>query len=114
MIKTIIALSIFAIGSLNAQSVFKAEIGCNPGYKVPWMFCIKSIKLDGRIENNMNLQMKYGGGATKITKDLSEHFNLTVSPSGSQKYYVKITNSNGKEVFYDEKANKYSAIKVGN
>jgi len=113
MIKRLLILSILSVATLNASSMFKAEIGCKtPGNSV-WTMCLKSIKLNGRLENMGNMIVKYGVSA-KIIKSLPKQFNLTVTPSGSIKYYVKITNNSGKEVFYDEKSNRYSVIKVVN
>jgi len=100
---------------IKAENMYTAEIGCKASYTLPWVSCIEEVKLNGRIENNYDLQVKYGPRESKITKKLSTHFDLMVTPSGSQRYYVKIVNNlTGEEVFYDEKNNKYSVIRIKN
>jgi len=100
--------------SANAYT-FKAEIGCNYlGKTLAWANCIKSIKLNGRLESYYELTQRNDLHSNAIIKKLPLHFNLTVIPQNNMKYYVKITDKNGNEVFYDEKANKYSAIRVRN
>jgi len=113
MFSKIFILLLLIISSLNAETKYKAKIGCIvPGVEVDYSLCIKSIELNGRIESEYNLAQYRG--EQFINKNLPEHFNLIVRPIGKYKYFVKITNNNGEEVFYDEKANRYSTIKVGN
>jgi len=115
MFKKVFISLVLIVGSLNAQSKFKANIGCKIGtHERTWVACIKSIKLNGRLKNNYELQQEYGFSPTSLTINLPEHFDLTVLPDGNTKYFVQILTNKGKEVFYDEKANKYSGIRVGN
>jgi len=100
---------------LHAENLFTAVIGCNNGYDIPWVQCIDEIKLNGRISNQPSLMQKFSPSARTIKLKLTEHFNLTVKPSQAVIYYVKIINNiTGKEVFYDEKNNEYSRIKIKN
>lgn len=100
----------------RATSMYKLTVGCSriQGYIMPWHGCIDSIKLNGRIIDNYNLATKYMG-KDAIEMVIPEHFNLMIKPSNSTRYYVKIVNTiTNEQVFYDEKENRYSRIRVHN
>jgi len=98
---------------------FTAIVGCGKsGYKtIPTAWCLKSLKINGRyvFSSTLDMEIKYGSQAPNIKVGLPSNFNLLLEPSSGRLYYLKIIESKtGKELFYDEKQNKYSIIKVRN
>jgi hypothetical protein len=97
---------------------YQAIIGCGKigGRIVPVSFCLESFKLNGRFvfRNSGDMYYKYGN-PSQIKIGLPSKFLVMLSPSNDSLYYLKIIDSrSGKELFYDEKQNKYSVIKVKN
>jgi len=112
MINKFIILMLLSYGFLHAGSKYEAKIGCKYGL---WHTCIKSVKLDGRLTNQSNLLAKHGPQNNYIQISIwKQSFDLEVRPSGDAQYFVTIEDSKYNEVFHDEKANRFSAIKVGN
>ena len=107
-------VSMLAVGSLSAAS-YTAYIGCKVGggqIEQPAYTCIKSIKLNGRL----NTTFRTSGivmGPERMP--LGEHFLLEVEGSESIfTKYVRIVDSNNKEVYYDEDNKRYKFFKIKN
>ncbi len=107
-------VSMLAVGSLSAAS-YTAYIGCKVGGQVeqPAYTCIKSIKLNGRLNTTFRT---IGIVMGPERMPLGEHFLLEVDGSSESIYtkYVRIVDSNNKEVYYDEDNKRYKFFKIKN
>jgi len=102
--------------NLAKEYPYQAIIGCGEieGRVLPVAWCINSFKVNGRFSfsNSVDMQRKHGNPET-IKINLPKSFQAMLEPANGRLYYLQIIDTvTEKELFYEEKQDKYSVIKV--